>query len=306
MKRLLLYALALILIVAGIYLLLQLYNNLKPEQTGALQVSANVESDVYLDGELVGKTPFCRGDISICSAYESEPSEANSSGGSNDNSQRISAGKHTIKIVPKDSSLSPYVVDVDVLPGVMTAVDRTFLPDGLSSAYILTLEKNDGEPALFVQSIPSNAVVSVDGVSAGVTPFTEAEISASEHVLEIQKEGFAKKTIRVRTVEGYLLVVNVILGAEGEAEEEVAAQEEEEVIQVRILDTPVGFLRVRSGPGIENDEVTTVDPGETFEQLSEENGWIELKIDNDTSGWVSAEYTERVEDGEENAGDEEN
>lgn len=284
MKRTLLYIFAVILIVAGLFLLLQLYNKFKPTQYGALQVTANVASKVYIDGEAAGDTPYCRGDIALCRGE----------GG------RVSVGEHTIKIVPEDSSLSPYTIKTEVLPSVMTAVDRTFLPDGLSSAYTLTLEKyRKGETALFVQSIPAGALVSIDGVSGGVTPYRDSEVSASEHVLEIQKSGFAKKTIRIRTVEGYTLVVNVILGAAGAEEEEEIPEEEKEAsvaASVKVLSTPTGFLRVRSGPGTGNAEITTIKPGDTFVIIEEENGWYHIQIDEDVSGWVSEEFVEKVEE----------
>lgn len=287
MKRALLYFLGVVLIVAGLFLLLQLYNRFKPHQNGALQVSANVASKVYLDGELVGETPFCRGDIALCQG----------------DTGKIGVGEHTIKIVPTDASLSPYTIKTEVLPGVMTAVDRTFLPDGLSSAYTLTLEKNkDGATSLFAQSIPSGALVALDGVSGGVTPFTDEEISPSEHVLEIQKAGFAKKTIRIRTVEGYTLVVNVILGAEGEEEAEEEQKEDAASVsaQVKILNTPTGFLRVRSGPGVGNEEIGTVEPGATFVIIEEKGGWYHIQLDAGKDGWVSEEFVEKVEVSDEN------
>ncbi len=286
MKRTLLYILAVILIVAGLFLLLQLYNKFKPTQHGALQVTANVASKVYIDGEAVGDTPYCRGDIALCRGE----------GG------RVSVGEHTIKIVPEDAALSPYTIKTEVLPSVMTAVDRTFLPDGLSSAYTLTLEKNKNhDTELFVQSIPAGALVSLDGVSGGVTPYRDTEISASEHALEIQKSGFAKKTIRIRTVEGYTLVVNVILGAAGDEEEEEVPEDEQEkeassAASIKVLSTPTGFLRVRSGPGTANAEVTTIKPGATFVIIEEKNGWYHIQIDAQISGWVSEEFVEKVEE----------
>ena len=286
MKRTLLYILAVILIVAGLFLLLQLYNKFKPAQYGALQVTANVASKVYVDGEDSGSTPYCRGDIALCRGE----------GG------RVSVGEHTIKIVPEDSALSAYTIKTEVLPNVMTAVDRTFLPDGLSSAYTLTLEKSrDHKTELFVQSIPAGALVSVDGVSGGVTPYRDSEISASEHALEIQKAGFAKKTIRIRTVEGYTLVVNVILGAAGVEDEEIEKEEEKDkeasvAASIKVLSTPTGFLRVRSGPGVGNAEITTIKPGQTFVIIEEKDGWYHIQVDSEKSGWVSEEFVEKVEE----------
>ncbi len=66
--------------------------------------------------------------------------------------------------------------------------------------------------------------------------------------------------------------------------------------KVKILETGLGWLRVRSEPDTEADEVTKVDVGATYEVLEEGTGWTKIKVDATTQGWVNSSYTEAVEE----------
>ena len=55
-----------------------------------------------------------------------------------------------------------------------------------------------------------------------------------------------------------------------------------------INDTPTGFLRVRKTPG--GVEITKVSPGEEYLSTGEETGWVQIVLEDGTSGWVSAKY----------------
>ena len=61
-------------------------------------------------------------------------------------------------------------------------------------------------------------------------------------------------------------------------------------IYVDVIETPTGWLNVRSGPGTNFEQVSRVDVGEKFELLEEDAGWYKIKIDDETEGWVYAEY----------------
>lgn len=287
MKRNLLLVVAILLIVLGLFLLVQVINKFRPSGQGALQVTANIQSEVYLDDTLLGETPVCK-----C-----------------EQNNTIPQGEYTVRIVPKDTQFTPFVVKVKVEPNVLTAVERTFLPGSLASAYVLTLEKtSQKDPQLFVGTLPDAAMVAVDSIPRGSSPFLMEAISPSEHEVEIQKEGFAKKTIRVRTVPEYKLIISAYLGtesAENESELEKvsptptpapADETEDQAAQqrVEINSTPVGFLRVRSTPSTAGNQITTVEPGEIFPYTEERNGWYQITLTDGTSGWVSGTYVTKV------------
>lgn len=290
MRRTLLLVLAVILIVSGIFLTTKISGYILPHSQGALQITTNVKSDVYLNNKHAGTTPYCK-----CTQNDT-----------------VDTGDYDLKIEPVDKSFPAFQTKIKVEKGVLTAVERTFLPNSLSSAYTLTLEKsNKSEPQLSVLSLPDGAMVTLDGLPAGATPYEVKSISASEHEIEIQKTGFAKKTLRVRTVNGYRLIVSAILGSEGNDSDLVlptvaptsltptpeksstTSLKSSNKKNVVILQTPNGFLRVRQGPSTATSEIGRVKPGETYEVLEEQSGWYKISIDDETEGWVSGSYAQK-------------
>lgn len=59
---------------------------------------------------------------------------------------------------------------------------------------------------------------------------------------------------------------------------------------VTVKDTGLGWLRVRSGPSVDSNEVKKVNIGDTFKMLDEQNGWIKIQIDETTTGWAIKDY----------------
>ncbi len=255
-------------------------STLAPKGKGGLQVTSNVKANVFLDNKAIGETPVC-----LC--------EAN---------QTIPQGKKDLKIVPDDKTLTPFSVKVDINPGVLTAVERTFLPGALASSYVLTLEKNKSQtPEVFIASIPNEALITIDGDSKGVTPYTDTTLPPSEHEVEITKPGFSKKTIRVRTVKSYRLVLNVTLGTDSGIDETDTITPTPKAVltptptvlpqnSVTIKDTPTGFLRVRVNPSVNAEEIGRVNPGESYEYADENASWYQIKLKNGELGWISKTY----------------
>lgn len=287
MKRKLLLLIAIILVTAGLFIFIQVLFSVTNNQNGGIQITANIKSKVFLDGQYIGDTPLAK----------------NSQGDS------IKVGQYDLRIEPKDTTYSAFTSRIKVNSGVLTAVDRTFLPGSLASATILTLEKTRNQKAeLFISTIPEGAMVTIDSNPTGATPLSDDSLSESEHEIEIQKQGFAKKTIRVSTKIGYKLIVSSYLGTEGDGTEQLPSNttptpptgtispspsEEEAAGSVTILDTPNGFLRVRSGAGTTFSEVGRVTPGKEYDLISEEEGWYEIQVDDSISGWISSQYAEK-------------
>ena len=66
---------------------------------------------------------------------------------------------------------------------------------------------------------------------------------------------------------------------------------------LRITDTPTGWLRVRTEPTEESEEIGRVYPKEEYSYTEEENGWYQIVLlDEDDSGWISGEYVTRNTD----------
>ncbi|MFH1286936.1 MAG: pilus assembly protein PilM [Candidatus Magasanikbacteria bacterium] len=115
-----------------------------------------------------------------------------------------------------------------------------------------------------------------------------------------QKEIFSLK----KEPEGYTKVETVdIVSSTGEIIDmttstvfstEALEEEKESVI---ILETGVGYLNVRGGAGKTFPVITTVDVGETFEKIGEndDGSWIQLQVTEDQVGWVSSEYISSIQ-----------
>ncbi|NIT03720.1 PEGA domain-containing protein [Candidatus Saccharibacteria bacterium] len=63
--------------------------------------------------------------------------------------------------------------------------------------------------------------------------------------------------------------------------------------KVQILETGLGFLRVRSGPGTTYSEIGKAAPGDTYTYLSEQGGWFKIDFQG-REGWVSAEFSKKL------------
>ncbi len=276
MKQKLLGLFSIILIFLGFFLFFQVVINFLPKGHGALQVTSNVTAKVLLNGIVIGNTPLCK-----C-----------------DESERIEEGQYTLQLIPQDSS-STFTTKIRIGKGVLTAVDRTFLPGSYASSYTLYLEKIFSSKAqLFVSSLPQGALVTVDGTDSGTTPLLLDTLSASPHEVEIQKGGYGKKTIRIKTVAGYKLIVEAVLGTLPSVDEVLPGSEPPvtptptaSVSRVVISQTPTGFLRVRKDASLNSEEIGRVTPGQSLPLLDEQAGWYKIQLaDGKTQGWISATF----------------
>ncbi len=290
MVRKLLFILAILLITAGLFLFVKVLDSFKTPGKGALQITTNIKGKVFLNGTEIGTAPLCK-----CTENET-----------------IAAGTYDLRIEPEDSSLAAFSTKVKINGGVLTAVERTFLPGAYASASILTLEKiNSEKPELVITTLPDNAIVTLDSAAKGATPFQTSDLSASEHELRISKNGFQEKTMQIQMIENHRLVIEAYLGTQGgqEASEDISESEkaspdeepttdedleeiENEEKTLTISQTPNGFLRVRSGAGTNFPEVTRVNSGETYDVLSEASGWYEIQVDDTTSGFISSDFAQ--------------
>lgn len=286
MIKKLLFLFAVILITSGLFLFVKVLDSFRVPGKGALQIKTNVKSKVFLNGTEIGIAPLCK-----CSENET-----------------ITAGTYDLRIEPEDASLSAFSTKVSINGGVLTAVERTFLPGAYASASILTLEKNNSkESELIITTLPNQAIITIDSIAKGVAPFKTNDLSISEHELKIGKEGFLEKTMQIKMIENHKLIIEIYLGTQGAHEEleqengkikEEAKDTEDEDLKtidnvkkvVTISQTPNGFLRVRNGPGTNFSEITRVNSSDTFDVISEESGWIEIQVNDDTSGFVSNQF----------------
>lgn len=249
-------------------------------QRGALQVTSSPESRVYVNDKYLGQTPLCQ-----CEAAD-----------------MLQSGEYTIRLEPTDTNLPKFQEKISIAGGVLTVVDRKFGKDSLSEGSVISLtpltDKSKAE--LLVVSFPQGSTVLLDNNAIGDTPILYKDPTESDHILKVKKDGYKEKSIRIRTPLGYKLTVAAYLSTSLEPEEaESEASPSAEITtptpiaaKILILDTPTGFLRVRSTSSVGAAEVGRVNPGETYELLEEQTGWYKIKLP-EAEGWISTQYAQK-------------
>jgi len=261
-----------VLILAAFFLI----GFLKPKPAGIL-VEASPTSSVYINNAFVGRTPL---------------------------KKTLEAGTVSVKLVPQveDQNLIPFETRVVLVPGIETIVRRELGKSEDDSAHdIISYEKGEGKSAgLIVVSTPDNAQVSIDGVARGFAPFKTSSISPAAHQIAVKAPGYIDRLMTLNTRAGYRLTLFVKLAKSSDSSFFASpTPTPAPQIMVLILDTPTGYLRVRSEPGTKGEEVGQVKPGEKFLYLETdaETGWIKIRfqepkagLPNGFAGWVSNQY----------------
>lgn len=252
---------------------------------GALQVTSVPQSNVYLNNAYIGQTPLCK-----C-----------------DGKNLLPTGDYTIRLVPVDAHFSstPFEQKITITKSVLTVVDRTFGDGATSQGSIITLlpqeNGNTKSATLSITSFPTGVHASLDGNSIGDVPLTTTNVIESDHDLLLTKPGYSDKTIRIHTVNGYVLSIVAFLGidpnaltASASAAVQVATSSAVPTLaKVTILTTPTGFLRVRKDPSLGGAEIAQVKPGEIYDLVTQQDGWTEIKLTDGTEGWVSSTYVQK-------------
>lgn len=273
------------------------------QKQAALQVNTTPIANVFVDGKLLGKTPY--------------------------SSSELKAGEVTVKLIPESTTevFASWEGKVKLTGGILTLIDREFAASETNaSGQILSLEKiKDKNTALIsVVTEPDGVLVKIDGEAKGFSPLNVDSISVGDHEIVLSKDGYNDKTLRVKNVLTYRLIINAKLG-------QIKSEQEPTVIPspsptgkgtpapttvkttpsastpkpepakpyVLILETPTNFLRVRNSPpsGV---ELAQVKPGEKFPFLEEkvlpdESVWYKITYLEGKEGWISAKYAEKVE-----------
>lgn len=277
MKKLLLFIIPVVLAIAVFFIVVTIFAK-DIFGKGALQVTSLPASNVFLDGKYLGKTPLCK-----C-----------------DGQNMLAVGDYTIRLVPLDNSLSQQVFEqkITITKSVLTVVDRTFgLGPAAQGSVISLLPGEKGKIGLHISSFPDSASVSLDSSVIGTTPLTQSGFTESDHDILVQKPGYKDKHIRIHTVAGFLLSVVAYLAIDPQSLatnsatlRPASSAASLAAAKVVILDTPTGFLRVRSDPSLGGTEIEQVKPTEIYPLVDEKDGWYEIKLTDGKIGWVNAQY----------------
>lgn len=285
MKKLLFILIPSFLLALILFLSYQYFVKYK-SQKGALQVTSAPESKVYLNNNFLGQTPLCK-----CEATD-----------------MLQAGEYVVKLVPLDKSLQEFQEKITISEAVLTVVDRKFGKVSQSEGSVISLSPlSDKKKAeLLVVSFPEKATVMLDNDAIGESPISYKDPTESDHILKVSKNGYKEKTVRIRTPLGYKLTVAVYLATSTDIPQvspTIAASPSAALTpavsptgtgaKVTILETPTGFLRVRSESSTTAPEIARIGPGESYPLVSEQEGWYEITLKDGTTGWISSDYAKK-------------
>jgi len=277
---------------------------------GALQVTSNPKTTVFLNDEHLGSTPLF--------------------------DEKIKPGEYRIKLVPETGGQQTisWEGQVKLVGGVLTVISRDLdVSEDKSSGYVVSMEpKTDkASGSMAVVTLPDGAVVSLDGEPKGFAPINIDNLSEGEHILVISSPGFVEKDIKAKVVKGYKLTASVQLAKmppeEPEPSAEATPSAEEKVSPkpkpsgsakptatpkaspkattttnpddgsisrpyVLIKSPTTGWVRVRSTPSTSGTELAKVNDGEKYKYLDSSNGWYKIEYSAGEEGWISGKYAE--------------
>jgi membrane protein implicated in regulation of membrane protease activity len=229
-------------------------------------VESNKSAQVLINGKLMGETPF-------------------------KNVDDLKEGQYQIEL--KDASSSAdWKSDIKLNGGTLTVVNRDLDTDSAKEAgEVITLEKGSGAT---ITSVPSGAKVLVDGEERGITPLFLPSISSTDHLFLFSKENYIKRTVRATVTEGFGINIAVDLAGQ-EAEALPSSPPIQTAQKLKVLQTPTGFLRVRSTPSTAGTEVARVSPGDELTLEEETNSaWDKVKTSDNKEGYVSSQYVQKI------------
>lgn len=272
--------LGILLLLSGLGLVFKTVFLDAPQQTAnaSLRVDSFPRAKVFLNNNEAGTTPYL--------------------------GEKLKAGGYQLKLIP-DGGLLVWEAEVKLNNGTLTYVGRDLgKSEDDSGGQILTLEKaaSGKQTELTVISSPDGANVTVDDLARGKAPLILSDLSVGEHVITISADGFADQLTRARLVAGFRLNATVKLKKNPvinfdqrvrPAAQLIASPSAQTMTKpyVVIKDTPLGFLRVRSGPDYLASEAGRVLPGERFPLLDQSTPWLKIKWQAAT-GWIFEDYAE--------------
>ncbi len=277
---------------------------LKPKKA-AIQVLANPTAAVFLNDERVGTTPFF--------------------------DDKIKPADYKVKLVT-ESSQPPLVWEgrVNLIGGVLTVINRDLGEnEEKSSGYVLSLEPqtNKKTASMVVRTIPDGAVISLNNEPKGFAPLSVDNLNEGEESLVISSPGYIEKSFKAKFIKGYKLLVDAQLAKMPEEQPKVE-EEKEATASAQASPTPktspspspkssaspsaspkeidesfprpyvvikspnFGWVRVRSEPNTQSQELTKVNDGEQYKWLATSAGWYKIEYEEGKEGWISGKYAE--------------
>jgi hypothetical protein len=259
---------------------------------GEIRIEADPQVKVTVDGKEVGSSPY---------------------------QSTIAPGEHLVKLSSAQNNPGyPWESKIVIGQSLLTYIHANLGSDDLHSAVDLVwLEKINGKETEFsLTSSPTGSALFLDNESKGLTPVTQNGLSVGAHQISLSMPGFLTRSLKVKALEGYRLHMHSKMATSGVEQEntvvsETSATSSAQIMvtptgitsktnpknqtgdTVTILDTPTGFLRIRSEPSTGASEAGRLSPGDTVALMEEKTGWYKITTDKNIIGWISTQYAKK-------------
>ncbi|MBO8155968.1 MAG: SH3 domain-containing protein [Bacillaceae bacterium] len=149
---------------------------------------------------------------------------------------------------------------------------------------------------LFTPRISADtAVVNVETLNVRVGPGLNFKITGQVHEndpLTILEEKGNWLKIKSDNVEGWVAewMVTVTESTEETDENRSQRTDEDHPKEEATVKITGDHLRVRTGPGLDNEIIDHVNNGEVYSYISAEDNWVKIQLSDDQAGWVHKDY----------------
>lgn len=280
-------------LIIGVFLLISSVvfagcNPLTWKQQAGLQVITNdVSASLFLDDQYLDKTPYIN--------------------------KKIKPGNYNLRIQPDDSSLVPYDIPITLNKGTITVVEwQPGISLATSGGTIYEMAQT-GTTKLEFQTIPNNAILTLDDGVKQFSPLIIDDITEGNHTFEISLPSYITQQKAINVIKNHHITLTVILAKELqpiEQKEELEIKPASESAQptsllgkvnqenIQILAT--GFfvneqevLRVREEPSNLGKELGFAVVGQIYPLKEEVEGWFGIEFQNQL-GWISSQYSQKT------------
>jgi len=243
---------------------------------GTLVVESSSASDVYVNDEFKGTTPY---------------------------EEVFSVGEYNLLIKPKDSSLKDYNQKITVFSGVKTIVRRRF-GEEQSSGEIVYLEKDKPNRSnIIVLTKPEGAKIYINEKYIDVSPVKVFDVSPGQYKIKVRSDMYLEQDLDIVVTKGYTVNVVFDLAYNLAYKKTVAptlpsfdlSENNSNVISIVDGGDNVEFISVRKNANVNAQEIGKVKVGEEYAYIDLVDGWYQIEIQDENKkeviGWISKKYT---------------
>ncbi len=318
MKKTAVLVVGVLILIAGLFLFVKPRFLSGSTNQAVLKVNSNPEATVFLDNQNLGKTPleikYKPGSYTLKIVPETTVAQLLSWEG------KVDLNANLLTFVNRDLGESELksggeILSLESVSGrkaeiaVVSKPDATEVTLGTESKGTAPLVLSDVEPGNYDLTVAATGYTSRTvkvKATSGYKLTANFQLVSSDNVASPGADVLPESTSKPSPSSKASTSPKPSASAKASASPSAAPSSKKTatspppVPYVKILDTPTGFLRVRSEPSTSTgEEVARVNPGEYYSLLDEQESsgtvWYKIEYATDKAGWVSGQYADKFE-----------